>query len=71
MVIAWLPNEGVLFQGDLVNHDVNGNLYPALGLLQSLMQPLKTLGIPVKTIVGVHSIMMSYDQLCGIERSLQ
>jgi glyoxylase-like metal-dependent hydrolase (beta-lactamase superfamily II) len=55
MLVAWLPNEKILFQGDLLNRPADGTLLPANDTTAHFYDWLKKSGLPVEEIIGVHS----------------
>jgi glyoxylase-like metal-dependent hydrolase (beta-lactamase superfamily II) len=54
MLVAWLPAEGILFQGDLLN--LGGRVFPTTANLTTahFADWVKRRGLPVRTIAGVH-----------------
>ncbi len=55
MLVVWLPQERILFQGDLMNRDARGHLQPANDTTVHFAQWLRQSGLPVEKLVGVHS----------------
>ena len=55
MVIAWLPREKILFTGDLFGRYADDSLVPANEGTQHLAKAIGRLGLPVETIVDVHT----------------
>jgi hypothetical protein len=55
MLVAWLPKEKILFQGDLLNRPADGTLLPANDTTAHFSEWLKKSGLPVEQIIGVHS----------------
>jgi glyoxylase-like metal-dependent hydrolase (beta-lactamase superfamily II) len=55
MLVAWLPNEKILFQGDLLNRPPDGELRPANDTTAHFYEWLQKSGLPVQQVVGVHS----------------
>ena len=55
MLVAWLPAEGILFQGDLLNLGA-GRIYPVSANPTTLhfAEWVRRSGFPVRTIAGVH-----------------
>jgi glyoxylase-like metal-dependent hydrolase (beta-lactamase superfamily II) len=55
MLVAWLPAEGILFQGDLLNLGA-GRIYPVSANPTTLhfAEWVRRSALPVKTIAGVH-----------------
>jgi glyoxylase-like metal-dependent hydrolase (beta-lactamase superfamily II) len=67
MIVAWLPEKGILFQGDLLNAGSDGSLQPANDTTRHFARWLQERGIRPRTIVGVHSPARS---LADLERAL-
>ena len=67
MIVAWLPEEGILFQGDLLNAGSDGSLQPANDTTRHFARWLEERGIRPRTIVGVHSPARS---MADLERAL-
>lgn len=61
-LIAWLPRQQILFQGDLFRHDP-GRPEAARDAAVALMQFISSRKLPVKTIHGVHGEPASLDDL--------
>lgn len=55
MLVAWLPNEKILFQGDLLNRPADGTLLPANETTAHFYDWLQKSGLPVEQVIGVHS----------------
>jgi glyoxylase-like metal-dependent hydrolase (beta-lactamase superfamily II) len=53
--VAWLPEEGILFEADHFPNPANGQMPPAQPLTKRLAEVIDKLGLDVKTIVGAHS----------------
>ena len=55
MLVAWVPAEGILFQGDLLNLGA-GRIYPTSANLTTahFADWVRRSGLPVRTIAGVH-----------------
>ena len=55
MLVAWLPAEGILFQGDLLNLGA-GRIYPVSANPTTLhfAEWVRRSGLPARTIAGVH-----------------
>ncbi len=68
MLVAWLPQEKILFQGDLMNRPPDGTLNPANETTVHFAEWLKKSGLPVEKLVGVHSQPSS---LADLETMLQ
>ena len=54
MIVAYLPKEKILFQGDLLNPAANGNIAIAQDVTVSFAEKLQQLGLNVEKIYGVH-----------------
>lgn len=54
MLVAWLPEEGILFQGDLLNVPRGGPVPPAVDTTVHFARKLAELGIAPRVHVGVH-----------------
>ena len=54
MVLAWLPRERIVFQGDLVILPDQGEVAPANTLTEEFLRKIDAMGWPVETIAGVH-----------------
>ncbi len=55
MLVAWLPDSGILFQADQMNATSDGGLQAANESTQFFATWLKASGLPVRTILGAHS----------------
>jgi glyoxylase-like metal-dependent hydrolase (beta-lactamase superfamily II) len=55
LLVAWLPEEGILFEADHFPNPTNGYMQPAQPVTQHLAKMIDKLGLDVKTIVGAHS----------------
>ncbi len=55
MLVVWLPQEKILFQGDLLNRAVGGSLQAANDTTAHFYEWLKRSGLPVEKLIGVHS----------------
>jgi glyoxylase-like metal-dependent hydrolase (beta-lactamase superfamily II) len=55
LLVAYLPEEGILFEADHVAVPRTGPLPPAISNSRALDAALKTRGMVVTTIVGAHS----------------
>jgi hypothetical protein len=63
MVIAWLPVERVVFQGDLFFVPANDAPFgPPQATTVSFAKKLKELGLPVARIASVHGKTATIDQ---------
>lgn len=65
MLIAYLPKERLVFQGDLVNLPVNGKYRPTTVNDATLhfVETIKRLGLDVKRIAAVHGPTTTLDEL--------
>ncbi|HSH14757.1 MAG TPA: MBL fold metallo-hydrolase, partial [Verrucomicrobiae bacterium] len=68
MLVVWLPEEKILFQGDLFNRGSDGALRPANETTIHFSQWLKKSGLPVQRLIGVHS---QESTMADLEASLQ
>jgi glyoxylase-like metal-dependent hydrolase (beta-lactamase superfamily II) len=55
LLVAWLPEEGILFEADHFPNPTNGRMQPAQAVTKRLAEAIATMGLDVKTIVGAHS----------------
>ena len=55
LLVAWLPEEGILFEADHFPNPTNGRMQPAQGVTKRLAEVIDTMGLDVKFIVGAHS----------------
>ena len=55
LLVAWLPEEGVLFEADHFPNPTNGRMQPAQPVTIRLAEAIDKMGLDVKTIVGAHS----------------
>ncbi len=55
LLVAWLPEEGILFEADHFPNPVSGLMPPAQPNTRRLAQAIDELGLDVKAIVGAHS----------------
>jgi len=55
LLVAWLPEEGILFEADHFPNPINGVMAPAQAVTKHLAKMIDKLGLDVKTIVGAHS----------------
>ena len=55
MLVAWVPAEGILFQGDLLNLGA-GRIHPTSANLTTahFAEWVRQSGLPVRTLAGVH-----------------
>jgi glyoxylase-like metal-dependent hydrolase (beta-lactamase superfamily II) len=63
MLVAYLPKEKILFQGDLLNAAANGTIPIAQDATVSFAEKLKQLGLNVEKIVGVHGRPATLEEL--------
>ena len=55
LLVAWLPEEGILFEADHFPNPTNGQMAPAQPVTQRLAEAISEKGLDVKIIVGSHS----------------
>ena len=55
LLVAYLPEEGILFEADHFPNPINGYMQPAQPVTKHLAMMIDKLGLNVKTIVGAHS----------------
>jgi glyoxylase-like metal-dependent hydrolase (beta-lactamase superfamily II) len=55
LIVAWLPEEGILFEADHFPNPGNGKFAPAQPVTQRLAEVIAERGMEVKTIVGAHT----------------
>jgi glyoxylase-like metal-dependent hydrolase (beta-lactamase superfamily II) len=55
LLVAWLPEEGILFEADHFPNPTNGRMQPAQPVTKRLAEAIDKLGLDVKSIVGAHS----------------
>jgi len=55
LLVAWLPEEGILFEADHFPNPTNGRMQPAQPVTKRLAEAIDKLGLDVKIIVGAHS----------------
>jgi len=63
MLIAWLPDEGILFQGDLLNVPRGGPVAPATDTTVHFAAKLAELGLAPRVHVGVHGTVGGPEHL--------
>lgn len=63
MVLAYLPRERLVFQGDLLILPDRGTVRPANQLTVEFARAIDRLGLDVRTIAGVHGPVGSIDDL--------
>ena len=66
MLVAWLPQEKILFQGDLLNRQGDGVLLPANDTTAHFAEWLKKAGLQVEKLVGVHGPMSTMAELASM-----
>ena len=55
LLVAWLPEEGILFEADHFANPTNGQMAPAQPVTKRLAKAISEKGMDVKIIVGAHS----------------
>ena len=55
LLVAWLPEEGILFEADHFPNPTNGQMPPAQPVTKRLAEAIDERGMKVKIIVGAHS----------------
>ncbi|MBT8061835.1 MAG: MBL fold metallo-hydrolase, partial [Gammaproteobacteria bacterium] len=55
LLVAYLPDEGILFEADHFPNPLTGRYPPAQAVTKRLAEAIDELGLDVKTIVGAHS----------------
>lgn len=55
LLVAWLPEEGILFEADHFPNPTNGQMAPAQPVTVRLAEAIEEQGLDVKIIVGTHS----------------
>lgn len=69
MLVAWLPEEGILFQGDLLNVPRGGPVPPAVDTTVHFAEKLAELGLAPRVHVGVHGTVGGPEHLAeALER---
>ena len=63
MLVAYLPNEKIIFQGDLLNRPEDGHIAPGNATTAHFAEWLKKSGLAVERIVGVHGPVATPDDL--------
>jgi glyoxylase-like metal-dependent hydrolase (beta-lactamase superfamily II) len=63
IIVAYLPKEKILFQGDLLNPAANGTIPIAQDTTLSFSERLDQLGLNVEKIYGVHGRSATPDEL--------
>jgi glyoxylase-like metal-dependent hydrolase (beta-lactamase superfamily II) len=68
LVVAYLPDEGILFEADHFPNPINGRMPPAQPVTRHLAKAIDDMGLNVKTIVGAHSPRIA--SIADLRRSL-
>ena len=55
LLVAWLPDQGILFEADHFTNPANGVMPPAQPVTKALAAAIEAKGLDVKKIVGAHS----------------
>jgi len=55
LLVAWLPEEGILFEADHFPNPTNGRMQPAQPVTKRLAEAIQQMELDVKLIVGAHS----------------
>ena len=55
LLVAWLPEEGILFEADHFPNPTNGRMQPAQAVTKRLAEAIDQMNLDVKFIVGAHS----------------
>ena len=55
LLVAWLPEEGILFEADHFPNPTNGQMAAAQPVTKRLVEAISEKGLDVKIIVGAHS----------------
>jgi glyoxylase-like metal-dependent hydrolase (beta-lactamase superfamily II) len=63
MIVAYLPNKKIIFQGDLLNRPEDGHIAPGNATTAHFAAWLKKSGLAVERIVGVHGPVSTPDDL--------
>jgi glyoxylase-like metal-dependent hydrolase (beta-lactamase superfamily II) len=63
MIVAYLPKQKILFQGDLLNAAANGTIPIAQDVTLSFSEKLQQLGLEVERIYGVHGRATTPEEL--------
>jgi glyoxylase-like metal-dependent hydrolase (beta-lactamase superfamily II) len=63
MIVAYLPKEKIIFQGDLLNRPEDGHIAPGNATTAHFAEWLKKSGLAVERIVGVHGPVSTPEQL--------
>jgi hypothetical protein len=70
MFVAWLPREGILFQGDLIDTRADGSIFRGANnaTTRHFADWLKRKGWQVRTFAGTHGTLSSPDVLTELLR---
>jgi glyoxylase-like metal-dependent hydrolase (beta-lactamase superfamily II) len=63
MIVAYLPQQKIIFQGDLLNRPEDGHIAPGNATTAHFAAWLKKSGLAVERIVGVHGPVATPDDL--------
>lgn len=63
MLVAWLPESGILFQGDLIRFPDEGPLEPARVHARRLLDYLESRGLEPRVVAGVHGRPGTLEEL--------
>jgi glyoxylase-like metal-dependent hydrolase (beta-lactamase superfamily II) len=63
MLVAYLPNEKTVFQGDLLNRPSNGDVPLANDTTVHFAKWIETSKLPIEKIIGVHGPVSTMDEL--------
>jgi glyoxylase-like metal-dependent hydrolase (beta-lactamase superfamily II) len=63
MIVAYLPKEKLIFQGDLLNRPDDGRITPGNATTAHFADWIKKSGLAVERIVGVHGPVSTLDEL--------
>jgi glyoxylase-like metal-dependent hydrolase (beta-lactamase superfamily II) len=66
MVLAYFPNEKLIFQGDLVIYPMHGSPPPANMLTREFAQWIERSGLDVERIAGVHGKVIGRSELAAM-----
>jgi glyoxylase-like metal-dependent hydrolase (beta-lactamase superfamily II) len=55
LLVAWLPEEGILFEADHFPNPTNGRMQPAQAVTKRMAEAIDQMDLDVKFIVGAHS----------------
>ncbi len=63
MLVAWLPNERILFEGDLFVRNPDNSIAPAIAATVHFAEAIQKLGVRPATLVDVHSRVYTMQDL--------